>query len=301
MEKTLVVMAAGMGSRFGGLKQIEPVGPNGEFLIDYSVYDAKQAGFTKIVFIIKKELESAFRETIGKRLEDKIEVEYVFQEIDDIPEAKKYLAERRTKPWGTVQAVLVAKNATRGDFLVINADDFYGRDAYIQASKFIDDSKNDREYACISYPYQVTASKFGSVKRAVISLEGNSIKRLVESKIENKEGEAIAYPLDGSREFKIELNAPVSMNMFVFKNSFFGDLEEYFNDFFMMDDDKILASELVLADIIEEKLKSGEITLRNVTSSGMWIGMTYREDLDSVKINIDELVKKGEYPNNLWG
>ncbi|MDE5539928.1 MAG: NTP transferase domain-containing protein, partial [Bacilli bacterium] len=139
MKKTLVVMAAGIGSRFGGLKQIEPVGPNGEFIIDYSVYDAKRAGFDKVVFVIKKELEEAFKETIGKRIEDEIEVAYAFQEIANVPD-KKYLVEKREKPWGTIQAVLSAKDCTEGDFVVINADDFYGYDSYIKASKFLDDS-----------------------------------------------------------------------------------------------------------------------------------------------------------------
>ena len=181
MEKTLVVMAAGMGTRFGGLKQIEPVGPNGEFIIDYSIYDAKRAGFTKVVFVIKEELEEVFKETIGKRLEDKIKVEYAFQRIDDIP--KLYLRDMREKPWGTVQAVLCTQHVVDGDFVVINADDFYGYDTFRKASQFLDESKSEEEYACITYPFHVTASKYGSVKRGVCFVEGDYIVDIKESNV----------------------------------------------------------------------------------------------------------------------
>ena len=300
MKKTLVVMAAGMGSRFGGLKQIEPVGPNGEFIIDYSVYDAKKAGFSKVVFVIKKELESVFKETIGKRVEDKIEVAYAFQEKEDIPEEKKYLAESREKPWGTMQAVLSAKSLVEGDFAIINADDFYGYDSYEKASLFMDENNNENEYACISYPYNATCSKYGSVKRGVCYIENDNIVDIVESKIEMKDGYGLAEALINGEVFEIELNQPVSMNMFVFKNKFFDYLEEAFNNYFKQEDEAILKGEALLPELVREKLKSNEIVLKNIVSKSTWLGMTYKDDLDELKESINSLIQKGEYPNNLW-
>ena len=299
MKNILVVMAAGMGSRFGGLKQIEPVGPNGEFIIDYSVYDAKRAGFSKVVFVIKKELLDVFKETIGKRLEDKIEVAYAFQDINDIP-SKKYLAQKREKPWGTVQAVLSAKDYVKGDFAVINADDFYGYDTYRKASRFLDSSTLENVYASITFPYIKTASLYGSVKRAVCFLEDDNITRLVESKITTKDGYALAEPLNGDEAFKIDLDQEVSMNIFAFKNSFFGFLEEYFNDFFKQDDEVILKSEALLPLVVEQKIQEGKIVLKNIKTDSSWFGITYKEDLEGLKKAINELVSKGEYPSKLW-
>jgi len=300
MEKTLIVMAAGMGSRFGGLKQIEPVGPNGEFIIDYSAYDAKRAGFSKIVFVIKKEIEDVFKDTIGKRLEGKIEVDYAFQEISDIPEDKKYLAERREKPWGTVQAVLCAKQYVKGDFVVINADDFYGYDSYVKSAKFLDENKKENEYAAINFPYSVTASEFGSVKRAVCYPKEGNIEKLIESKITTEDGYALCEPLNEEESFRIELDHPVAVNMFAFKNNFFNYLEEYFNNYFRNSDEYILDHEALLPELIKEKLDRKEIILHNIVSNSTWLGMTYREDLDILKNNIKKLIDKGEYPEKLW-
>ncbi len=300
MQKTLVVMAAGIGSRFGGLKQIEPVGPNGEFIIDYSAYDAKRAGYDKVVFVIKKEIEDVFKETIGKRLEGKIKVEYVFQEIMDVPEGKENIAEKREKPWGTVQAVLAAKNLVNGSFVVINADDFYGYDSYLKSAEFLDNNTQENEYAAINFPYDVTASKFGSVKRAVCYPKEGEIKKLIESKITTMDGYALCEPLSGDEAFQIELNHPVAVNMFAFKNNFFQYLEEYFNNYFNNSEDFILNNEALLPELIKEKLDNGQIVLHNIVSNSTWLGMTYREDLDILKNNIEELIKKGEYPEKLW-
>ena len=300
MEKTLVVMAAGMGSRFGGLKQIEPVGPNGEFILDYSVYDAYLAGFTKVVFVIKKELEDVFKETIGSRLEDHIEVAYAYQNIEDIPLDKKYLIEKRTKPWGTVQAVLCAKDYVSGDFVVINADDFYGRDTYKKASEFLDSNHDDNVYASITFPYIKTASLYGSVKRAVCYTDGDDITKLVESSITTMGDYAQARPLDRSAEFPIELNQAVSMNVFAFKYTFFAYLEEYFTEFFKQDDEAILNSEALLPDVVEKNIFNGKIKLKNVPTNSNWYGATYKEDLEGVKKAISDLIKEGVYPNKLW-
>lgn len=299
MEKTLVIMAAGMGSRFGGLKQIEPVGPNKEFIIDYSVYDAKRAGFSKVVFVIKKELEDIFKETIGKRVEKYIEVEYAFQQLDDIPN-KKYLVSQRQKPWGTAQAVLCAKPFVNGAFVVINADDFYGFDSYCKASKFIDESTNENEYATISFPYNVTASNFGSVKRAVCFTKDNLIEDLIESKITTMNEYALAEPLNGMSSFKIPLTQPVSVNMFVFKHSIFDYLEKYVVDYFKQSDEVVLAGEILLPELVKEKLAKNEITLQNIISNSKWLGMTYKEDLKDLESSILKLIQEGEYPNKLW-
>ena len=292
-------MAAGMGSRFGGLKQVEPVGPNGEFIIDYSVYDAKRAGFEKVVFVIKKELEEVFRETIGKRLEDKIKVAYAFQEIGDIP-SKKYLAEKRSKPWGTVQAVLCAKDCVAGDFVVINADDFYGYDTYVKASEFLSAEASESVYASITFPYIKTASLFGSVKRAVCFTQDGNINRLVESKITTQDGYALAEPLNGDEAFQIPLDQAVSMNVFAFKHSFFQYLDEAFREYFLHDDEYILSNEALLPDVVEKNIQNGNIILRNVSSSSSWFGVTYKEDLEGLKKSINELIEKGEYPKKLW-
>ncbi len=300
MQKTLVVMAAGMGSRFGGLKQIEPVGPNGEFIIDYSAYDAKRAGYDKIVFVIKKEIEEVFKETIGKRLEGKIKVEYAFQEIMDVPNGMENIAEKREKPWGTVQAVLAAKDLVNGSFVVINADDFYGFDSYVKSAEFLDNNTQENEYAAINFPYDVTASKFGSVKRAVCYPKEGEIKKLIESKVTTMDGYALCEPLSGDEAFQIELNHPVAVNMFAFKNNFFQYLEEYFNNYFNNSEEFILKNEVLLPELIKEKLDSEQIVLHNIVSNSTWLGMTYREDLKILKSNIEELIKKGEYPEKLW-
>lgn len=300
MEKTLVVMAAGMGTRFGGLKQVEPVGPSGEFIIDYSVYDAKRAGFQKIVFVIKKEIEDVFKNTIGKRLEGKIKVEYAFQEIKDMPRDKMHLINKREKPWGTVQAVLCAKNYVEGDFVVINADDFYGYDSYVKASEFLDNNRKENEYATISFPYSVTASIYGSVKRAVCFPKEGKIKSLIESKITTIDGYALCEPLNNDEPFKIELDHPVAVNMFIFKHEFFEFLEEYFNNYFKNSDEYILKNEALLPELIKEKLDKQEIILQNIVSNSMWFGITYKDDLKGLKENINKLIMKGEYPTKLW-
>jgi len=299
MKKTLVVMAAGMGSRFGGLKQVEPVGPNGEFIIDYSVYDAKKAGFEKVVFVIKKELDSVFKETIGKRVENMIDVSYAYQEKNDVP-SKEYLVEKREKPWGTVQAVKVARPYVEGPFAVINADDFYGYDSYLKASKFLDESDNEKEYACITYPFNVVSSKYGSVKRGVCYTEGDYITELVESKVEIVGDHAEAEELATGKKFDIPVTQPVSMNMFAFKKGLFDYLDEAFVKYFQNSDEEILKGESLLPELIKELLDKKEIALKNVVSNGMWYGITYREDLEGLKTSIENLIKSGVYPTNLW-
>jgi hypothetical protein len=297
-DLTLVVMAAGMGSRFGGPKQVTPVGSHGEFIIDYSIYDAIQAGFTKVVFIIKKEHRDIFRETIDKRIGNKIKIEYVYQELQDIP-INIEIPSERVKPWGTDHAILSAKNNIEGPFTIINADDFYGRDAYLKSVKFLTESTNPQEGAVISYPYGVTSSKFGSVKRAVLDLEGDNVIELTESKITTEGNIGKCVPIDGSKPFDIELDHPVSMNLFCFKKEFLKLIEEDFIDF-LKDEKNLKEGEALIPNTVKRYLKSGDLKLKNVVSSGLWTGVTYKEDLPELQTTINKLIKDGEYPDNLW-
>ena len=228
-NKTLLIMAAGMGSRFGGLKQIEPIGPNGEFLIDYSIYDAINAGYNKVVFIIKKENYDIFKETIGKRVEDKIKVEYAFQDINDIPNGYT-VPEDRIKPWGTAHAILSAKDLINEQFTIINADDFYGTHAYEVSSNFV--AKNDNNYAVTGYMIKNVLSKNGAVKRGVcITDENNNLEKLLESSVEEINNEIIAKPLDNSESFTMKPTDEVSMNMLTFTPTIFKFIEDYFIEF----------------------------------------------------------------------
>ena len=298
-DKTLVVMAAGMGSRFGGPKQITPVDEDENFIIDYSVYDAIEAGFTKVVFIIREEFEDIFKSTIINRIKDKIKVDYVFQKLDDIPTSFSRRDERK-KPWGTVQAVLAARPCVDGDFIIINADDFYGRNAYIEASKFLDENKDDYTYACIGYEYAKSTIGDEEVKRGILDLDGNKVKSIVESAIRREDGKIIAKPLDGSDEFTIEESTLVSMNLFAFKNSLFEILEEYFNDFFKQDEESILNGEALLPECLKDNILNGKINIVSINSLAKWLGMTYREDLEMVSAKLKDLRESGEYPINLW-
>ena len=293
----LVIMAAGMGSRFGGLKQIEPVGPNGEFIIDYSVYDAKRAGFTKVVFVIKKEIEEIFKETIGKRVENKIKVAYAFQEIEDIP-SKKYLAEKRTKPWGTVQAVLCTKDYVDGDFAVINADDFNSFEVYEHFKRFHENSVDEYEYLSVNYPFYVTQSKYGAVKRGVCLVEDGYLTGTLESEIKNESGKLVAYPLDGSSPFPILETQPVTVNLFLFKKSFFEFLNRDWQEF--IENGLTDSNEFMLPVVLRKALLNKEIKIKAETSHGTWLGMTYREDEENIKNTIKNMIEKGDYPAKHW-
>lgn len=298
-ELTLVIMAAGMGSRFGGLKQITPVDEERNFLIDYSIYDAIVSGFQKVIFIIKEENKEEFISSIGHRLKSKIPVEYAFQKLDNVPDFINIPKERQ-KPWGTVHAILAAKEQIKGPFAVINADDFYGRDAYQVVAKFLKENKNSNEHVSIPYPFNKVDSKHGFVKRGVLYLEGENISQIIESSIGYENGKVIAKPLDGTKPFSIEPTHPVSMNMFGFKPSILSELETYFKNFILKNKENLEDCECLLSDFLEAYLKNKKITLKYITSNGLWLGMTYKEDLEEVKEKIIELKENGEYPESLW-
>ena len=293
----LLIMAAGMGSRFGGLKQVEPMGPNGEFIIDYSIYDAALVGFSKVVFIIKEENYEIFKETIGKRVEPHIDVEYVFQKIDNVPSFVN-IPKERVKPWGTAHAILSAKDAINEDFLVINADDFYGRDAFIKAKEFLE-SVNDNKYSSICYKAKNTMTENGSVKRGVVKEENGNIKEIIESKLENINDKILASPLDGTDSFNIENDALVSMNMLTFDTSIFKFLEERQDVFFKENENNLDSCEFLIPTELNYAINLGK-EIKAIKTNATWHGVTYKEDTQSVKDSIKELVTSGEYPNELW-
>lgn len=299
MDKTLVVMAAGVGSRFGGLKQITPIDSDNNFIIDYSVSDAIIAGFKRVVFVIKEENLEIFKSTIGKRLEGKIEVFYAFQKIEDIPVSLDL--SKRSKPWGTVQAILAAKPYVLSSFVVVNADDFYGRNAFLSASSFLDKVSTLYTYANISYSYGVTKSLEGAVKRGVLELDGDKVLSIIESSVGYEDGKVIARPLNGDESFEIEENHPVSMNFFAFQYDVFELLEEYWNNYFKQSADKIMEGEVLLPECLKDNIKKGRITILNEPSNSVWLGMTYRSDLEFVMAEIEKLKEQGVYQSHLWG
>ena len=294
--KTLVIMAAGMGSRFGGLKQIEPVGPSGEIIADYSVYDAKKAGFQKVIFIIRKENEEYFREHIISKFSDKIKVELAFQELSNVPE-DVVLPEGRVKMLGTGHALYCAQDYIDDDFIIINSDDFYGYDSFLQASKFLD-SKNE-DYMSVNYPFYVTMSKYGKVKRGVVKEDNGYVKEIIESEISVDGDKIIASSLVGGDTFEIEKDTPVAVNFFAFRKSFLNVLNQEFDKFIHGDID--LKSEFLLPDILKRGLDEGKFNVKCATSKSKWIGMTYKEDKEEMKKSINELINLGEYPEDLWG
>lgn len=298
MPKTLLVMAAGMGSRFGGLKQIEPMGPNGEFLIDYSVYDAKLAGFTKIVFIIKEENYDIFKETIGKRVEPYIETEYVFQDDSNLKEKYKDL-QTRVKPLGTGHAILCAKDKVKTPFAIINADDFYGRDAYVVASKYLD-KIDDKHYAVVGYKVGKTLSPNGAAKRGICKEENGKLKDLIESSVEKIDDKIIAKPLDGDTEFTVEDDSLVSMNMLLFTPKIFDYLEEKLTKFLETNKNDLSKCEFLIPDVVKDAIKEDRVEVDLLSTNAIWHGVTYKEDKEEVVKAIDELIKEKVYPNKLW-
>ena len=299
-EKTLVIMAAGMGSRFGGLKQIEPVGPNGEYILDYSIYDAIKAGFNNVVFIIKKEHYDLFRETVGKRIENKIRVEYAFQDINNIPSGYK-TPEDREKPWGTGHAVLSAKDLVKGSFAIINADDFYSNLPYQLISKFFDTNESDNTFLIPPYMVGKTLAATGSVKRGVCEIEDGFLTNLIESAVERSDsGEIIASPLDGRTPFPVDEKSPVSMNIWGFTPKLFELLEVGFITFFEQNKDDLSKCEYLLPDAIESQIKNGNITVKALAHDGHWYGITYKEDKDELVKKIQECINHGDYPESLW-
>ena len=278
-DVTLVILAAGMGSRFGGLKQIEPM----------------------IVFIIKRENYELFKETIGKRVEPHIKVEYDFQELNNLPKGWD-IPSGRMKPLGTAHAVLCAKDYVNEPFAMINSDDFYGRDAFIKAYEYLSNIDNDSsKYGMIGYMVANTLTENGSVKRGVCEVDSNNyLKSITESKIEKIGNEIVASPLDGSDSFTVNSDDTVSMNFLLFTPSIFGYIEEGFSKFFIDNKEDLLTSEYLIPDVVSNLIKDGKASMKVIRTTASWHGVTYREDTPDVKNSIKKLVDEGEYKENLW-
>lgn len=295
----LLIMAAGMGSRFGGLKQVEPMGPNGEFIIDYSIYDAIKAGISKVVFIIKEENYDLFKETIGKRVEEHIPVSYVFQKLNNIPLFVK-IPEERVKPWGTAHAIYCAKDEIDEDFLVINSDDFYGRDAFLTAKKFLDDN-HDNTYATVGYEAEKTLTENGSVKRGVLKYnDSNNLISILECSLIKDSNHIKCIPLNGDDEFIINNEDLVSMNMLVLRPSIFNYLEEKMIDFFKNNQDDLDKCEFFIPNVLDMAREEGYASVKVIRTNAKWYGVTYKEDTDFVKNAIKKMIDDNIYPNNLW-
>ena len=293
----LVILAAGIGSRFGGgIKQLEPVGPNGEIIMDYSIRDAVEAGFDKVVFVIRKDLEKDFKEVIGERIEKQIPVEYAFQELDDIPQEFQEKFQGRTKPWGTGQAILACRGKVTEPFLVINADDFYGKEAYVEAYQYLKEKKeaSGKEPICmVGFVLNNTLSENGGVTRGVCEVDENGhLTNIVETHNIIRKGEK-AEAEDGAKE--LELDVPVSMNMWGLQPEFLDILEKGFHEFLETTKADDLKAEYLLPTIIGGLLKEGRAEVTVLNSKDKWFGVTYKEDKESVVNAIKELIEKGIY------
>lgn len=300
---TLVILAAGLGSRYGGLKQLDPINRYGEFIIDYSVFDARRAGFDRVVFVIKEDNYDAFRETIGARIEGHIKVEYCFQSMDDIP-AWASIPEGRTKPWGTTQAVLAARKVVDDNFAVCNADDFYGADTFSRVAAHLsrgDLDKKTPEFCMVGFKLDNTLTDNGSVSRGVCRVEGGMLKNIVERTKIYKTPSGTVY-LEDDKEYPLENDTIVSMNFWGFTPAAFGLLEDRFHDF-LRDLDKSpnpLKAEALLPNDVGITLKKGLADVRAYSTDSVWFGVTYHEDREGVVKSIDELTDGVRYPKGLW-
>ncbi len=296
---TLVILAAGMGSRYGGLKQIDPISPQGEFIIDFSVYDALLSGFNKVVFVIKEENLELFRETIGKRFEHKVKVEYAFQKLDDLPEGYT-VPEGREKPWGTGQALLAARKLVNEPFAVINADDFYGRGAYKLLAAHLNEAEGQTgTYSMVGYVLQNTLTENGTVSRGICQVDQNGmLQSVVERTAIRREGE-IAKCKDESGEISIPLDSIASMNCWGFTPDIFAELEAGFARFLSEKHANELKCEYYLPFAVCDMLEGGRCTVKVYRTEDSWYGVTYKEDKDFVTGSIAKLKADGVYPESL--
>lgn len=296
-KPTLLVLAAGMGSRYGGLKQIDPVGPNGETIIDYSIFDAMRAGFGKLVFVIRKDIEQQFREIVGTRFEQRIAVEYVFQELDKLP-APYTLPAGRTKPWGTTHAIMMAENVIKEPFAAINADDFYGQNAYKTLAGHLTSGTPD--YAMVGFTLKNTLSDHGSVARGVSQVDANNyLTHIVEMTKIERDGNAAKNTGADGQITKLTGDEPVSMNFWGFTPALFPQLNVAFERF-MAKSGGEQKSECLIPATVGELVTSGQAKCKVLRSPDSWFGVTYREDRPIVVESIRKLIAKGDYPEKLW-
>ncbi|MBR4720892.1 MAG: NTP transferase domain-containing protein [Clostridia bacterium] len=282
MNTTLIVMAAGMGSRFGGLKQMEPIGPNGEVLLDFSVYDAKKAGFNKVVFVIKEEIEKDFKEIVGKKVEKVIDVEYVMQDVSNLPEGRK-------KPWGTTHAILCCKDVVKEPFAVINADDYYGANAFTEIHEHLEKATGF-DFCMVTYDLDKTLSENGTVARGCCEIENGYLKDIVErTKIDPKG----RYTDDGETWTQLPLDQKVSMNLWGFTTDIFAEMQKEYDEF--MKTANLLKDECLIPTLVDKLIKSGKATVKAYSNKDKWYGITYKEDKEEVQKAIKALCDKGIY------
>lgn len=299
MEPTLVILAAGMASRYGSMKQTQSFGPSGETIMDYSIYDAIKAGFKKVVFIIREDFAEGFKSVFEPKLKGKIETGYVYQKLESFVGDRQIPADR-TKPWGTAHAVLCCKGTVNEPFAVINADDFYGRDAFVKAHDFLTKACNDKTYCIIGYELKRTLSENGSVSRGVCQTDANNnlVSIAERTKIYRNEAGVITYE-DESGTHEVGEDSPVSMNFWGFAPNVFDISEELFSQFLdsSMSNPK---SEFFIPIVADDFINSGKGVIKVIPTTAQWFGVTYKEDAPSVQQSVTNLVESGEYPADLW-
>ncbi len=298
MKPTLVILAAGMGSRYGGLKQLDEVGPNGEAIIDYSLYDAIRAGFGKVVFVIRADFADAFKSRFEPNLKDRIKVEYVYQSLDKIPEGSVVHPERE-KPWGTSHATLMAEMAVIEPMAVINADDFYGSIAYQVMADFLNSSTDQNEYAMVGYNVANTLSEYGTVSRGVCNMDKDGYLTTVVERTKIKRDEEDIFFYEDDKRSKLAENTPVSMNFWGLKPNVFKYLYEGFKEF-LAEHGNELKSEYYIPLLINDNIVKGTIRTKVLQCDSPWFGVTYKEDKPMVQQRIKDLIESGAYPRNLW-
>ena len=300
MKPTLLVLAAGLGSRYGGLKQLDGLGPNGETIMDYSIYDAVKAGFGKVVFVIRKSFEAEFKEKVTKKYEHLLPVEIVFQELDNLPEGFE-LNPERVKPWGTNHALMMGKSVINEPFAVINADDFYGRKSYQVICDFLsqlEGSKN--KYCMVGYRVGNTLSESGTVARGVCETDESSNLTGIVERTQIKRNDGVVQFLDENEEWiSLPDNKPVSMNMFGFTPDYFEYSDDFFVDFLKENEEKLKA-EFFIPTLVNDLIVDNKIEMRVLDTTSQWFGVTYQEDRPFVVSKFKELVDKGEYPSPLF-
>jgi len=302
MKPTLLILAAGMGSRYGGLKQVDPVGPNGEAIIDYSIYDAIRAGYGKVVFVIRESFADEFKETFEPKLKDKIETAYAFQELKSMVPKGIQIHPERVKPWGTGHAVLVAKDVVNESFVVINADDYYGPTAYQMIPDYLNSVSYPSipNYCMVGYGLKKTLSEHGFVSRGVCQTNSDGFLETVVERthIEKTDGKILSQ-LSEDNFMELTGEEVVSMNIWGFAPSYFEYLEKYFHDF-IQENANNPKGEFYIPYVVNDLIEEGEVNLKVLQSQDNWIGVTYKEDKDLAVQNIKQLIEKGVYPEKLW-
>ena len=295
-EKTLLILAAGLGSRYGGCKQIDGFGPNKEFIMDYSIYDAIESGFTKVVFLIKRDMLETIENTIAKRIKNKIKVEYAFQEMNNIPSGV-IIPEDRVKPWGTAHAIYCCKDVIHEPFVMINADDFYGRESYKEISKYLDNIKSNN-IGIVGYKAKNTMSELGSVNRGVCTVKNNKVRDIVESELRYTDGKIEARPLNGIEFHLIDDDTLVSMNMIAFDYSFLKYIDDNIKEFFEKSD--LSKDEFLIPTLIRKSINDKAYTCNIINTDAKWCGVTYKEDKEQLIEFLNKLYDEGAYPKDMW-